>query len=101
MSAAVSYAANPTVDEQVAFLKSILEGSTEYSIIAKDLDGTILAWNEGAHRIYGYDPADVIGKSAFILHHPDDVKQGKPEEILAEVRRNGKWSGELRRVRKN
>jgi PAS domain S-box-containing protein len=91
----------PNVDEQVAFLKSILEGSTEYSIVAKDLDGTILAWNEGARRVYGYEPGDIIGKSAFILHHPDDVAQGKARTILDEVCHEGKWSGELRRVRKN
>lgn len=90
-----------TAEEQVTFLKSVLEGSTEYSIIAKDLEGTILAWNEGARRIYGYEPEDVIGKSAFLLHHPTDVAAGKPQEILDEVRRVGKWSGELRRVRKN
>ncbi|HKV56442.1 MAG TPA: PAS domain S-box protein [Candidatus Binataceae bacterium] len=91
----------PRVAEQVAFLESILEGSTEYSIVAKDLKGTILAWNEGARRIYGYEQADVLGKSAFILHHPEDVEKGVPQKILNEVRHNGKWSGELRRVRKN
>src|SRR5690349_543526 len=89
------------LEEQAAFLRSVLESSTEYSIVAKDLDGTILAWNEGARRIYGYEPEDIIGKSAFILHHPDDVVQGKSRKILDEVRRTGKWSGELRRVRKN
>jgi hypothetical protein len=37
--------------ERTAFLNSILESSTEYSIVAKDLDGTIRAWNEGARRL--------------------------------------------------
>src|SRR5258708_4619853 len=94
-------AAETSVDEQVAFLKSILEGSTDYSIVAKDLDGTVLAWNEGARRIYGYEPQDIIGKSAFLLHHPEDVTQGKAQAILDEVRHTGRWAGELRRVRKN
>jgi len=88
--------------EQVAFLNSILEGSTEYSIVAKDLDGLILAWNEGAHRIYGYESSDVVGKAnAFILHDPDDVHSGRAQAILDEARQTGKWSGELKRVRKN
>ncbi len=90
------------VTEQVAFLNSVLEGSTEYSIIAKDLDGTILAWNEGARRVYGYAAADVVGRaSAFILHHPADVQSGKAQAILDEAVRTGKWEGELRRVRKS
>ena len=70
------------VTEQVAFLNSVLESSTEYSIVAKDLDGTILAWNEGARRIYGYEPADIMGRSAFILHDPADVKNGLAQQIL-------------------
>ena len=88
--------------EQVAFLNSILESSTEYSIVAKDLAGTILAWNDGARRIYGYEPSDVVGKaSAFILHDPKDVASGRAQAILDEARTAGKWSGELQRVRKD
>src|ERR1700722_17566790 len=44
------------------FITSILEASTEYSIIVKDLTGKILLWNEGARRLYGYEPDEVIGK---------------------------------------
>jgi PAS domain-containing protein len=36
------------------FMTNILESSTEYSIIGKNLDGTIVLWNEGARRLYGY-----------------------------------------------
>ena len=32
----------------VDFITNILESSTEYSVIAKDLTGKILLWNEGA-----------------------------------------------------
>ncbi|MHB2019560.1 MAG: PAS domain-containing protein [Candidatus Xenobia bacterium] len=88
--------------ERAAFLTSILESSTEYSIVAEDLDATIRAWNEGARRLYGYEPSDVVGRaSAFILHHPDDVKSGRAQAILDEAKESGKWSGELRRARKN
>jgi len=45
------------------FLQNILESSTEYSIIGKDRDGKILLWNEGARRLYGYGPEEVIGKA--------------------------------------
>ena len=87
--------------EQAAFLNSILESSTEYSIIAKDLDGTIRAWNEGARRVYGYDAQEVVGKAkAFILHDPEDVKSGRAQAILDEARQTGKWEGSLTRVRK-
>ena len=36
-----------TGQEAVDFITNILESSTEYSVIAKDLTGKILLWNEG------------------------------------------------------
>ncbi|MBI2896427.1 MAG: PAS domain S-box protein [Deltaproteobacteria bacterium] len=90
------------VSDPAAFLMSILEGSTEYSIVGKDLAGTVVAWNEGARRVYGYEATDVVGKaSAFILHDPDDVASGRAQAILDEARQTGKWSGEIGRVRKD
>ena len=49
--------------EAVDFISNILESSTEYSVVGKDLDGKILLWNEGARRLYGYEPEEVVGKS--------------------------------------
>jgi hypothetical protein len=34
----------------VDFIANVLEASTEYSIIGKDLNSKILLWNEGARR---------------------------------------------------
>ncbi len=84
------------------FLQNILESSTEYSIIGKDLDGKILLWNEGARRIYGYEPDEVVNKAnSSILHTPEDVKSGKPRAIMEAAVRHGKWEGIFTRVRKN
>jgi len=81
---------------------SILESSTEYSMIVKDLDGKILLWNEGARRLYGYEPGDVVGKAnSSVLHTPEDVASGKPRELLESALRDGKWEGTIRRRRKN
>ena len=75
------------VNERVAFLETILESSTEYSIVAKDLDGTVLAWNEGARRICGYEPSEMIGKAnSLILHDPEDVGSGYARRIMGEAR---------------
>ncbi|HLA29540.1 MAG TPA: PAS domain S-box protein, partial [Pseudomonas sp.] len=71
-------------DNAVDFISNILQASTEYSIIGKDLDGTIQLWNEGARRIYGYAPDEVVGTAnAAILHVPEDVASGRNSEILA------------------
>jgi PAS domain S-box-containing protein len=88
--------------EAVDFIANILESSTEYSVIGKDLDGKILLWNEGARRLYGYEPEEVVGRAnSSILHTEDDVKAGKPKEILAAALHNGKWEGTINRRRKN
>jgi PAS domain S-box-containing protein len=84
------------------FMANVLESSTEYSIIGKDLEGTILLWNEGARRLYGYEPEEVVGKAnASILHTPEDVQAGRHREYLDAALREGKWEGTINRVRKN
>jgi PAS domain-containing protein len=70
-----------TPQEAVEFITNILESSTEYSVIAKDLTGKIVLWNEGARRLYSYEPDEVVGKAnSSILHTPQDVKAGIPEQ---------------------
>lgn len=88
-------------DEQSVFLQNILESSTEYSIIGKDLNGKIQLWNAGARRVYGYEPEDVIGRcNSAMLHTPEDIAAGRPVEIMATALKVGKWEGTLKRVRK-
>ncbi|MCX8011701.1 MAG: cache domain-containing protein, partial [Desulfobacterota bacterium] len=43
-------------------LTNILESSTEYAIIATDLQWKILEFNTGARRIFGWDKKEVIGE---------------------------------------
>src|SRR5690348_18482603 len=89
-------------EEVVDFLGNLLESSTEYSIIGKDLDGKILLWNEGARRLYGYEPEEVVGRAnSSILHAPEDVATGKPRELLDAALQDGKWEGTIHRRRKN
>jgi PAS domain S-box-containing protein len=89
-------------DGHSAFLQHILDSSTEYSVIGKDLEGKIVLWNEGARRLYGYEPEEVVGKAnSVILHTPEDVAAGKPAEILEVALRAGKWEGIITRLRKN
>ncbi|MDP3796985.1 MAG: PAS domain S-box protein [Polaromonas sp.] len=88
--------------EQSAFLQNVLESSTEYSIIGKDLNGKIQLWNAGARRLYGYEPEEVIGKAnSSMLHTPEDIATGKPAQIMDAALQAGKWEGTITRVRKS
>jgi PAS domain S-box-containing protein len=91
-------------DAQAAmdFITNILESSTEYSVIAKDLTGKILLWNEGARRLYGYEPGEVVGKmNSAILHTPEDVAARLPQRIMEEALERGKFEGTVSRKRKS
>jgi PAS domain S-box-containing protein len=91
-----------TAQQAVDFITNILESSTEYSVIAKDLDGKILLWNEGARRLYGYEPGEVVGRAnSSILHVPEDVTADVPNQIMQTALEKGKWEGTLSRKRKN
>ncbi len=91
-----------SAEEAVDFITNILESSTEYSIIGKDLDGGIVLWNEGARRIYGYEPEEVVGiANASILHTPEDCAAGKPQEICRKALSEGKWEEALSRACRN
>jgi PAS domain S-box-containing protein len=88
--------------DALEFLVSIVQSSTDYSLIGQGLDGRILLWNEGARRRYGYTAAELLGKaSSDILYTPEDIAAGRPREIMHAALRHGKWEGILARVRKN
>jgi PAS domain S-box-containing protein len=61
-------------------LASIVADSDD-AIIGKTLDGIIVNWNKGAERLYGYLPAEVIGRPISILLPPNRVDE-LPELML-------------------
>ena len=83
-------------------LTDVLEASTEYSVIGLDLEGRILMWNEGARRLYGYEPEEVVGKAnSAILYTLEDVAQDVPRQVLDSALRDGKWEDSISRRSKN
>ncbi|HEY7908549.1 MAG TPA: PAS domain S-box protein, partial [Thermomicrobiales bacterium] len=71
-------------EETRARLAAIVESSDD-AIISKDLNGTIMSWNKGAERIFGYTAQEAIGQSITMLIPPD--RHDEEPGILARIRR--------------
>jgi PAS domain S-box-containing protein len=64
-------------------------------VIAIDLEGRILFWNQGAARLYGWSENEALGQSA---HELLDTRSREPIEPLVDLLlREGRWEGELTR----
>ena len=85
--------------EKLAQLAAIVE-SSEDAIISETLDGTVLSWNKGAERIYGYTAEEMIGRPIFILSDPNS-----PHEIEGILQRMKQGENiahhEMLRIRKD
>ncbi len=88
-------------EDAVRFLATILEASTEHSMIAIDPAGRIVGFNAGARRIYGYLPSEIVGAPHALLHMEADVEAGLPEQMMERALEDGSWKGIVERRRKD
>lgn len=72
------------VEEARALLAAIVASSDD-AIVSKTLDGVITSWNGGAVRLFGYTPAEAIGKNICLIIPPDRLHEER--DILARLRR--------------
>jgi protein-histidine pros-kinase len=47
-------------------LAAIVRGTSD-AIVGKSIDGTITSWNEGAERMYGYPPDEIVGQPITMI----------------------------------
>jgi two-component system cell cycle sensor histidine kinase/response regulator CckA len=71
-------------EEAVRQLAAIVE-SSEDAIVGKTLDGTIVSWNAGAERLFGYSASEAIGQPITLLAPPERMTE--MAEILTRVKR--------------
>jgi PAS domain S-box-containing protein len=71
-------------EEANATFAAIVEHSND-GIIGQKLDGTIVTWNNGAQRIFGYTAEEAIGRPISILSPADNSDE--PSHIVQAIRR--------------
>jgi PAS domain S-box-containing protein len=80
-------------------LASIVE-SADDAITAEAPDGTVLAWNQGAERVYGYATAEMLGQSMRVVV-PDDLRAEHEARCASVLKREAVVSAEMECVRKD
>jgi PAS domain S-box-containing protein len=89
------------LQETTDFLHSILDSSTDYAIIATDMDWHILTFNEGARRTFGYEPEEILGRPASRLAPPEEATKAFGPEMVRVLHMHGRFYGEGVRIRKS
>ncbi len=73
---------------------------TQEAVLSKDLNGIITAWNDGATRLYGYEPDEAIGQPISMLIPPDHARE--EQRILDRIRQGERVDPyETERIRKD
>ncbi len=81
--------------------RMLVDGVQDYAIFMLDPRGQVVSWNAGAERIKGYTAEQIIGSNFSCFFPPEDVKRGKPEEVIRAAGSSGRHEEHGMRVRKD
>ena len=69
------------------------------AVVVMDLTGKVLDCNPGAERVFGFRREEMLGRLPPL--HDEQEAEEKTARMLAQMRRQGRWAGELRFRRKD
>jgi PAS domain S-box-containing protein len=78
--------------------QAALLNETHDAVLVRDLNETIVYWNNGAEAMYGWTAAEAVGKDARVLLF-DDVPP-EFQEAQRKLAEEGRWRGELNQMTK-
>src|SRR4051812_614299 len=81
--------------------KLLVQGVTDYAIYFLSPEGNVSSWNQGAQRIKGYSPDEILGNHFSVFYTEEDKAAGLPQAALDTVKREGRFEREGWRVRKD
>lgn len=87
--------------EEEQLMHLVAESAGDYAIITMDPEGKVTSWSRGAELIFGFQRAEVLGRSADLIFQPEDRQAGFPAEELARARLEGRAEDERWHVRKD
>jgi diguanylate cyclase (GGDEF)-like protein/PAS domain S-box-containing protein len=81
--------------------RMLLDGVQDYAIFMLDQRGQVVSWNAGAERIKGYTAEQIIGQNFSCFFTPEDIRRGRPEEVLRITAARGRHEEHAIRARKD
>ncbi len=79
----------------------LLDAVQDYAIFMLDPEGRIVSWNAGAERIKGYSADQIIGHHFSCFFPAEEIRRGRPEEVLRITAANGRHEEHGMRVRRD
>lgn len=79
----------------------MVECVQDYAIFMLDSKGNVTTWNKGAQRNKGYNADEVIGTHFSQFYPAEEQAVGKPERVLGEAVKNGRFEDEGWQIRKD
>ena len=66
----------------------------EQAIIATDLEGIVIYWNQFAEKLYGWTSTEAIGRHVMELTTPEQMTE-EALDIMSRLRQGESWTGEF------
>jgi len=93
--------AEETLKQSEQQFRLLVQGVTDYAIYMLSPEGRVSNWNQGAQRIKGYLPEEIIGQHFAIFYTPEDRELGEPQRALEIATREGRFENKSWRMRKD
>jgi two-component system CheB/CheR fusion protein len=77
-----------------ARLRLVAQSTNDYAIIVQDRHGSIVTWNAGAERIFGYAESEVVGRNISLIYGDEDNQQQMPARERETALRDGRADDE-------
>jgi PAS domain S-box-containing protein len=80
-------------EESIRFQAHLLN-TVEQAVIATDLGGKVIYWNQFAQKLYGWTAQEAIGRQIMELTTPEEMTE-QALEIMSYLRQGESWTGEF------
>ena len=82
-------------------LRDAIATNKDFAVVSTDTEGRISTWNEGATRMFGHEPREIMGKSIDLLFTEVDRAAGVPAEQRRAAVSDGRASDERWHLRRD